>query len=70
MGSGGNGSTTNPPPTKTDRKLGAEVRTDAKELGRHRRGDRLIGVGTSVRPVVRLPQEKVGPAIRRPQTGQ
>ena len=42
-------------PTKTDRKLGAAVRTDAKELGRSRRDDGLMGMGTSVRPAVRRP---------------
>ena len=31
-GRGGNGSITNPP-TKRDRKIGAEVRTDGKEVG-------------------------------------
>ena len=66
-GRGGNGSTTNPP-TKTDRKLGAEVRTDGKEVGQRRWDDGLMGMGTSVRPAVRRPQEKVRPAIRHPQT--
>ena len=33
------------PPTKTDRKLGAAVRTDAKEVGRRIRDDGLMGVG-------------------------
>ena len=54
------------PPTKTDRKLGVEVRTDAKEVGWRKRDDGLMGMGTFVRPAVRRPHEKVGPAIRRP----
>ena len=70
MGEGEMVQTPTPPPTKTDRKLGAAVRTDAKEVGWRRRDDVLMGMGTSVRPAVRRPQEKVGPAIRRPQTGQ
>ena len=55
------------PPTKTDRKPGAVVRTDAEEVGWRRRDDGLMGTGTSVGPAIRRPQEKVGPAIRRPQ---
>ena len=35
-------------PTKTDRKLGAAVRTEAKEVGRRRRDNGLMGMGTSV----------------------
>ena len=57
-------------PTKMDRKLRAAVRTDAKELDRRRRDARLMGMGTSVRPAVRCPQEKVGPAIWCPQMGR
>ena len=68
-GRGVNGSNTNPP-TKTDRKLRAVVRTDAKEVGRRRQDYGLMGMGTSVRPAVRRPQEKVGPSIRRPHMGQ
>ena len=68
---GGNGPTTTPaPPTKTDRKLGAAVRTEGKEVGRSRRDDGLMGMGSSVRPAVRLPQEKMGPAIGLPQRRQ
>ena len=37
-GRGGNGPTTNPP-TKTDMKIGAAVRTDRKEVGRRRTTD-------------------------------
>ena len=59
-----------PPPTKMDRKLGAAVRTDVKEVGRRRQDDGLMGMVTSVCPAVRLPQEKLGPAIGRPQRGQ
>ena len=44
------------PPTKTDRKLGAAVRTDAKEVGRCRRDDVLMGMGTSVGTAGRRPQ--------------
>ena len=55
------------PPTKTDRKPGAVVRTDAEEVGRRRRDDGLMGTGTSVGPAIRRPQEKVGPSVRRPQ---
>ena len=58
------------PPTKTDRKLKAAVRTDAKEVCRSRRDYALMAMGTSMGPAVRRPQEKVGPAIRSPQTGQ
>ena len=36
---------TPPPPTKTDRKLGAADRTDAKEVGWHRRDNRLRRMG-------------------------
>ena len=54
------------PPTKTDRKLGVEVRTDAKEVGRRKWNDVLMGKGTSVWPAVRRPHEKVGPAIWHP----
>ena len=68
-GRGGNGSTTNPP-TKTDRKPGAAVRTDRKEVGWRRRDDGLTGMGNSVQPAVRRPQENLGPAIGRPQRGQ
>ena len=63
-GRGCNGSNTNPP-TKTDRKLEAAVRTDAKEVGCCRRDDGLMGMGTYVRPAVRHSQEKVGSAIQR-----
>ena len=70
VGEGGMVQTPTPPPTKTDRKLGVEVRTDVTEVGRRRRDYGLMGMGTSVKPAVRLPQEKVGPSIRRPQTGQ
>ena len=58
------------PSTKMDRKLGAAVRTDVKEVGRRRRDDGLMRMGTSVRPVVRRPHEKLGPAIQSPQTGR
>ena len=68
-GRGGNGSTTNPP-TKTDRKLGEAVRTDGKEVGWRRRDNGLMGMGPSMRTAVRRPQEKLGPAIGRPQRGQ
>ena len=61
-GHGGNCSTTNPP-TKTDRKLGAAVRTDRKEVVMRRQDDGLMGMRNSVRPAVRCPQEKLGPAI-------
>ena len=54
------------PPTKTDRKIGAAVRTDAKEVGWRKRDGGLMGMGTSVRPAVRRPHEKVGPAIWSP----
>ena len=66
MGEGGMVQTPPPPPTNTDRKLGAADRTDAKEVGRRIRNDELMGMGTSVRPAVRRPHEKVGPAIWRP----
>ena len=56
-------------PTKTYRKLGAAVRTDGKDVGQRRRDNGLMGMGTSVRTAVRCPQEKVGLAMRRPQTG-
>ena len=36
---------TPPPPTKTDIKLGAAVRMDAKEVGRSRRDGGLMGMG-------------------------
>ena len=49
--------------------LGAAVRTDGKEIGQRRWDDRLMGMGTSVRPAVRRPQKKLGPAIGRPQRG-
>ena len=58
------------PPTKTDRKLGAAFRTDGKEVGRSRRDDGLMWMGTSVRTAVRRPQENLGPAIEHPQRGQ
>ena len=54
------------PPNKTDIKIGAAVRADAKGVGRSRQDDKFMGMGTCVRPAVRRPQEKVGPAIRRP----
>ena len=44
-GRGGNGSNTYPPPTNTDRKLGAEDRTDAKEVGRRRWDNGSRGMG-------------------------
>ena len=70
-GRGGNGPTTTPPPpTKTDRNLGLAVRTEGKEVGWRRRDDGLMGMGSSVRPAVRRPQENLGPAIGRPQRGQ
>ena len=37
--------TPTPPPTDTDRKLGAADRTDAKEVGWRRRDDGLGGMG-------------------------
>ena len=40
------------PPTKADRKLGAAVRTDAKEVGWRRRDDGLMGMETSVGPAI------------------
>ena len=43
------------PPTKTDRKLEAAVRTNAKEVGRRRRDDGLMRMVTFVRPAVRRP---------------
>ena len=52
---------------KTDIKLGAAVRTDAKEVGWHRQDDGLMVMLTSVRPDGRRPQEKVDPAVRRQQ---
>ena len=58
------------PPTKTDRNIGEAVRTEGKEVGRRRRHDGVMGMGSSVRPAVRSPQEKLGPAIRRPHRGQ
>ena len=58
------------PLTKTDRKLGAAIRTDEKEKGRRRQDDGLMGMGTSVWPAVRRPKEKVGPSIGHPQTGR
>ena len=61
---------TSTPPTKTDGKLGSEVRTDGKEVGRRRRDDGMVRMGTCAHPDVRCPQEKVGPAIWRPQTGR
>ena len=36
---GGNGNNTNPPPTKTSRKLGAAVKTSGKEVGQRRGND-------------------------------
>ena len=45
VGKGAMVQTPTPPPTKTDRKLGAADRTDAKEVGRRRRDDGLRGVG-------------------------
>ena len=68
-GRGGNGLNTTPP-IKTDRKLGVAVRTDAEEVGWRRQDNVLIGMGTSVGPAVRCTQEKVGPAIWRPQMGR
>ena len=62
--------TPTPPPTKTDRNLKAAVRTDKKEVGWRRLDDGFMGMRTSVRPAVRRPQEKVGPAIRLPQMGR
>ena len=59
-----------PPPTKTDRNLGAAVRTEGKEVGQPRRDDGVTGMGSSVQPDVRRPQEKLGPAIRRTQRGK
>ena len=58
------------PPTKTDRNLGAAVKTDKKEVGRSIQEDELMGMGTSMGPAVRRPQEKVRPTIRCPQTGR
>ena len=52
--------------TKTDRNLGEAVRTEGKEVGRRRRDDGVMGMGSSVRPAVRRPQENLGPAIGRP----
>ena len=60
----------NPPPTKTDRNLGAAVIIEGKEVGRRRRYDEVVGMGSSVRPAVRLPQEKLGTDIGCPQKGQ
>ena len=57
-------------PTKTDRNLWAAVRTERKEIGRRRRDDRVMWMGSSVRRAVRYPQEKLGSAIGRPQSGQ
>ena len=44
-----------PPPTKTKRNLGAVVRTEGKEVGRRRRDDGVMEMGSSVRPAVRRP---------------
>ena len=46
------------PPTKTDRKLGAADRTDAKEVGRCRRNDGLGGWGNIREVSHQRPQEK------------
>ena len=54
------------PPTKTDRKLGAAVRTDRKEVGRRRQDGGLMEMVSSVRPAVRRPQENLVPSIGRP----
>ena len=56
------------PPTKTDRKLGATDRTDAKEVGQRRQNDELGGWGNICEVSHRRPQEKVGPAIRAHRT--
>ena len=58
------------PHTKMDRNLGTAVRTERKEVGCRRQDGRVMGMGSSVYPAVRHPQEKLGPAIGRPQTGQ
>ena len=52
-----------PPPTNTDRKLGAADRTVAKEVRRHRRNDGLGGWGNNREVSNRRPQEKVGSDI-------
>ena len=49
---------TPPPPTNTDRKLGAADRTVAKEVGRRRRKDGLGGWGNISEVSHRCPQEK------------
>ena len=46
------------PPTNTDRKLGAEDRTVAKEVGRRIRNDGLGGWGNICEVSHRRPQEK------------
>ena len=58
------------PPTKTDRNFGAEVRTEEKEVGQRRRDYGVMGMGSYVRPAVRRPQEKLGPAIGSQQRRQ
>ena len=70
------------PPTKTDRKLEAADRTDAKEVGRRRWDDGLSGMGkppwgqpsaptgeggASHLAPTKEGETSVGPAIRRPQ---
>ena len=47
-----------PPPTKTDRKLGAADRTVVKEVGRRRRNDVLGGWGNIREVSHRRPQER------------
>ena len=54
------------PPTKTDRNLGESVRTEGKEVGQRIRDDGVMGMGSSVWPAYRCPQEKLGAAIGRP----
>ena len=67
-GGGGNGSTTNPPHQDGQKNRGGGQ--NGQEGGRSEQKEKLEVTGSSVRPAVRRSQEKLRPAIRRPQRGQ